>query len=316
MSESKNLPLVSVVVPCYNRARYVREAIDSALAQTYPSLEIIAVDDGSTDDTPAILASYSPRIKVITQKNGGSSVARNAAFEASHGEFLAWLDSDDAWLPEKIQCQIDAAHRWPEANLIHTRCVGVDENSQPPPSKMLLCPEPVLEEHILEQLLDECQVMTSSCMLRREALESVGGFDPQWLFAEDWELYLRLALHAPFVFVPAPLTRYRVHAESKSKDSWPHALGQMKLRAAIEARIPALLATQDTPAIRRAIGRHTLQYARAYYRLGRLYQIAGEPLQARDAYHEAMRLEPRVFKYRTHYWRMALTASLRKALAS
>ncbi|HEX3110532.1 MAG TPA: glycosyltransferase family A protein, partial [Thermoanaerobaculia bacterium] len=97
---------VSVVIPSYNYARYLGEAIDSALGQTLPPLEVIVVDDGSTDDTPAVLAAYGDRIRVLRQKNAGVAVARNSGIAAARGECVAFLDADDVWLPRKLELQI------------------------------------------------------------------------------------------------------------------------------------------------------------------------------------------------------------------
>ena len=97
---------VSVVVPAYNYARYLPKAIDSALGQTHPPLEVIVVDDGSTDDTPRVLAAYADRIRVIRQANQGAGAARNAGIAAARGEYVAFLDSDDLWHPRKLELQL------------------------------------------------------------------------------------------------------------------------------------------------------------------------------------------------------------------
>jgi glycosyltransferase involved in cell wall biosynthesis len=101
------LPLVSVIMPAYNTARYIREAIDSVLDQDYPSKELIVIDDGSTDGTLEVLRSYGDRITLIEQRNQGSAVARNAGLAAARGECIAFLDSDDIWLPGKLRLQVD-----------------------------------------------------------------------------------------------------------------------------------------------------------------------------------------------------------------
>lgn len=305
-------PLVTVVIPCYNRARYVREAVDSALSQTHPCIEIIAVDDGSTDETPDILATYGDRIRVMTQANAGSSAARNAAVVVARGAYLAWLDSDDSWLPEKLERQLAVARRWPEAALIHTRCLLMDENSTLIPSTEPAETHPnALETDALARLVLHCYPNTSSCLIRRDAWEQVGGFRSDWLFAEDWEFCLRLAEHFPFAYVGSPLARYRIHSGSKTADRLPHAEGQVRMRQHLECRKADWLAQHDTPALRAALERHTHEFAHVWGRLGLLRQRGGDIRGARGAFREAVRLEPSVLKHRLRYSRVALAAALR-----
>src|SRR5512143_3730544 len=109
-------PLVSVVMPVYNGARYLRQALESALAQTYRPLEIVVVDDGSTDETPAILAEFGTRIRALRQPNSGSAAARNAALDAARGELIAFLDADDLWLPQKLAVQVEYLREHPDVD--------------------------------------------------------------------------------------------------------------------------------------------------------------------------------------------------------
>lgn len=110
--------MVSVIMPVHNGAQFLREAIESALAQDYTPVEIIVVDDGSTDATPQILASFGSRIRHIRQTNSGAAAARNAALQASRGEYLAFLDADDLWLPQKLRVQIDYLGSHPDVDLV------------------------------------------------------------------------------------------------------------------------------------------------------------------------------------------------------
>jgi glycosyltransferase involved in cell wall biosynthesis len=299
-------PLVTCIIPCYNRPAYVRDAIESALAQTYTALEVIVIDDGSTDDTPAVLASYGDRIRVLTQENGGSSAARNAGIAASAAPYLAWLDSDDAWLPEKIAVQVDVLEAHPEAGVAYTRCVDMDENGHPPAQPAPAIPPAVVRSDMLRLMVVESEVMPVSCLVRREALDEVGLFDPSYRFAEDWELNFRLARRYPFAYIDAPLSRVRIHPDRKTTSRWPHAQGQLMLRAAIEAARPELLAADPSPEMREALRRHDRKYAEAYYRIGRLELGRGDPAAARDNLRESMRRDPWLFKARTRYWEACL----------
>ncbi|HEX5322179.1 MAG TPA: glycosyltransferase [Capsulimonadaceae bacterium] len=292
-------PLVSCVIACYNRPVFVRDAIQSALDQTYPALEIIVVDDGSTDDTPQVLASYGDRIKVVRQQNAGTAAARNTGVAEASGKYLAWLDSDDAWLPQKIADQVAVAEEHPETEQVFTLCQAMDENgTPPPPSDPIPTPKAIIRDDILRMMVVESEVMTPSCLVRREALDAVGGFDPQYS-AEDWELNFRLAQRGPFAFIPAPLTRVRIHGQRKTTDRWPHALGLLKLRHKIEAAREELLKRDPSPEMLRAYERHRVKYADAYYRVGRLALERGDAQYARDSLREAIRLNPRIPKYHT-----------------
>jgi glycosyltransferase involved in cell wall biosynthesis len=297
---SETLPLVSCVIACYNRPVYVREAIQSALDQTYPNLEIIVVDDGSTDETPQVLASYGERIKVVRQDNAGTAAARNAGIAASSGKYLAWLDSDDAWLRQKIADQVAVAERHSEIGVVYTLCQAIDENGNPPaPAEPLPRPDEIIRDDILRMMVVESEVMTPSCLVKRSTLDSVGWYDPEYS-AEDWELNFRLAQRGPFALIPSPLTRVRIHNQRKTTDRWPHAQGLLKLRHKIEAAREKLLASDPSPEMQQAYERHRIKFADAYYRAGRLSLARGDDLEyARDSLKEAVRLNPRVAKYHT-----------------
>lgn len=292
-------PLVSCVIASYNRPDYVRDAIQSALDQTYPNLEIIVVDDGSTDDTPRVLASYGSKIRVVRQENSGTAAARNAGIAISKGKYLAWLDSDDAWLPQKIADQVAVAERHPEIGVVYTLCLAIDESGNPPaPSEAVLVPTEIIREDILRTLVVESDVMTPSCLVRRDVLDQAGWYDPEFS-AEDWELNLRLARKASFAYLDAPLTRVRIHGRRKTTDRWPHALGLLKLRHKIEKARPDILASDPSPEMRQAFERHRVKYADAYYRVGRLALQRGDVSCALESLREAVRLNPRVAKHHT-----------------
>lgn len=306
-------PLVSCVIACYNRPDFVRDAIQSALDQTYPNLEIIVVDDGSTDNTPQVLASYGDKIRLVRQKNSGTAAARNAGIAVSQGKYLAWLDSDDAWLPQKIADQVAVAERNADAGVVFTLCQAIDEAGNPPaPAQPLPIPEAIIRKDILRMLVVESEVMTPSCLVRRSALDSAGVFDPSYS-AEDWELNLRIALlNFLFVYIDAPLTRVRIHSQRKTTDRWPHALGLLKLRHKIEKAREGILSSDPSPAMRQAYERHRLKYADAYYRVGKLALDRGDELElARDSLREAVRLNPRVPKYHTRWLRAELLCKMR-----
>jgi len=306
--KGSSLPLVSGIIPCYNRPEYVAQAIESALAQTYPALEIIVVDDGSTDDTPAVLERYADRVRIVRQANAGTAAARNAGIRASSGKYLAWLDSDDTWLPEKIAAQVAVLEQFPEVGVVYTFCASMDvDGNPPPPDGPVPIPAPVIRRDILRMMVVESEIMPQSCLVRRTALDAAGWFDPAYL-AEDWELNFRLAQRCVYAYLDAPLTRYRIHPNSKTGDRWPHALGLLKLRRMIESARPELLARDPSPEMRRAYKRHDAKYADICYRVGRLALQRGKTVLAREMLAEAVRRRPTVLKHHTRLWQARMTA--------
>jgi D-aspartate ligase len=197
---------VSVVIATYNRSRQVREAIDGVLAQSVPVREIIVVDDGSKDDTRAQLLAYGDRIRPVFQANGGASAARNRAMRMAQGSWIAFLDDDDVWLPEKIEQQWELVRKNPALGLVYCSDYAVDEQLR------VLYPRNAQEQnrgHLFERLLMKNFIFTSCVIARRDAVEKAGYMQPEYKFAQDWDLWLKIAAEYPVDFVPAPLVLYR-----------------------------------------------------------------------------------------------------------
>jgi glycosyltransferase involved in cell wall biosynthesis len=197
---------ISVIIPTYNRAGEVCRAIDSALAQTLPPFEVIVVDDGSTDETPSALARYGDRIRVLRQTNQGVSAARNAGIAVARGELLAFLDSDDAWLPRKLELQSARIDADPALGLVH--CGAEFEDSGIRLDGM----EGSVATEILR--LDRSVIVShaSSVMVPRRIAEEVGGFDARMRVSEDWDFCYRVAKHYRIAFVAEPLVIQARHA--------------------------------------------------------------------------------------------------------
>jgi glycosyltransferase involved in cell wall biosynthesis len=208
---------ISVVIPAYNAERYIAKAIESCLSQTYAPHEIIVIDDASTDGTAAIAESFPPLVRVIRlAENMGVSVARNRGVQASTGNWLAFLDADDWFLPEKLESQMRCSLENPHAVLIYTgyRMIGIDGSES---YGQFFWPRelwPMLRYRNLFHL--------SSVLLRRDAFDSVAGFDPAFRIVQDWDLWLRLAalyFVKSFAALPEPLVVYRRVAGSLSSSA-------------------------------------------------------------------------------------------------
>jgi glycosyltransferase involved in cell wall biosynthesis len=214
-------PLVSVVIPTYNRAHLVGRAIESVLAQTYAHTEIIIVDDGSTDDTQQTLRSYGRCIRVVIQENSGPSIARNRGIALAQGEIIAFLDSDDIWLPTKLERQVDAmAKADASVPCCLCNCQVVYKDGSRTSTFNIADTLPGCATGLwlnpAEVLLTRFVLFNQAVAIRRSVLERVGSFDENLRFGEDYELPLRLALEGPWIIIGDELVVY--HAASTG--SW------------------------------------------------------------------------------------------------
>lgn len=212
---TKSFPKVTVIIPCYNRESYVGKTIESALNQSYPNIEVIAVDDCSTDSTYEVLKSFGGRIRVMRQtENRGQSAAINMALRLSDGEFVAILDSDDIWDQEKIAFQVDYIAKHPEVGLIYVNGYSMDEDGT---IQYKLYRPGHKEENRPELLLLDCYIFLPSCSLvRRSAFDTAGIFDETMRSAQDHDMALRLAEVTRFAYVDRPLWYYRKHGDTQS----------------------------------------------------------------------------------------------------
>jgi len=201
MNKIEKKPQVSVIIPTYNRGWIIKEAIDSVLAQDYTEFELIVVDDGSTDHTADVLDSYRNVIKVLSQKNKGVSAARNRGIAEASGKFIAFLDSDDLWLSQKLSAQIEFFTQTPDALICQTEEVWIRNGLIVNPKKRHKKPSGM----IFEPSLALCLVSPSAVMIRRSLLEIVGNFDETLPACEDYDLWLRISCRFPVYRIDTPL---------------------------------------------------------------------------------------------------------------
>lgn len=196
-----NTPLVSVIIPTFNRAAVIETAVRSVLAQTYANYELIVVDDGSDDGTPELLAHYSGKLTLLVQRNRGVSAARNAGIACSSGELIAFLDSDDEWTPDKLAKQVALFHEGDFGFICHTDEIWMRDGKEVPQKEI----HRKQGGGFFERALERCLISPSSVMLSRTLLDSVGGFDEDLPAAEDYDLWLRITAFHDVRFVPEPL---------------------------------------------------------------------------------------------------------------
>ena len=218
LSVSKGDPIVSVVIPAYNAADLLPEAIESVLAQTYRDFEIIVVDDGSTDPTPEVMEQYAGTVNYIRKGNGGSASARNRGIREARGAYIALLDSDDVWLPRKLELQMEQFSANPGLAWSYTDWYTAEVESG---KRINLGSQ--LEEHpsgyVLRDLLGRLFIPPSSEVIRRDVFDEVGYYDESdlHLTGEDWEFTLRVAEKYPVDYVNLPLIEWRRHENNKTK---------------------------------------------------------------------------------------------------
>lgn len=217
----KNDPLVTVIIPVFNCEKYIRESIECALAQTYSNIEIIAVDDGSTDNSLRVLESFGGKITIIRQKNSGSAVARNAGIEAAAGKYVAFLDGDDYWFSEKVSEQVKYLATHPTVRLVFCEWIewkySVDKDSPKPKRPSygdLQKIQPELSGDLYKELLLECILHTSTVVMHTELARDIGGFNPGFKKGQDYEFWLRVSRETEIHKLSAVLSLYRIHEES------------------------------------------------------------------------------------------------------
>ncbi len=295
------MPLVSVVLTSYNHAPYLPQAIESALGQTLREVEIIAIDDASTDGSQEVLRRYADRLRVVLHDtNRGTYATLNEGIALTSAPHIAILNSDDVWLPDKLQKQVAVLESDPRVGLVHTGFLVIDAQGHPiegNPLGIRFHPNP--QGDLLAELLTRNLFITSSVMFRRECVERCGQFEEHLFGMGDWDLWLRIAEHYLIGYVSESVTLYRLHGQNTmyqsarmlADDLWIH-------EERIRKRIPELL-KHDGWHMRRAIGV-------AMAALGVIYARMGQRGEAREAFWQSLRYYP---------WRLKTWLRLLSSLA-
>jgi glycosyltransferase involved in cell wall biosynthesis len=300
---------VSAIIPVYNGATTVAEAIDSALAQTYTDLEVIVVNDGSTDATGEVLRRYASHIKVIDRPNGGIAAARNTGVAAATGEYLAFLDSDDIWMPAMVERAVVALDCNPVCVLAYMNCAVIDSDGNDLGSALVGTPvdyAPGLDE-MLSRLWP---IMPSAVAMRRATFDACGGFPEEFRSYgfEDVIFWLRAREHGPFHYTPECLVKWRFSLFPRPlKTAWnrPDAVAAFDriLRERYGVNANRLLAS------RARASRSILGY------IGLRALRDGDRTSARDAFRRALQINPLRLKNILRYLKTYLPLGMARALS-
>jgi glycosyltransferase involved in cell wall biosynthesis len=209
-----NSPLASVIIPCYNQGRFLADAIDSALKQSYRPREIIVVDDGSTDDSSRIAAKHAD-VQLIRQRNCGLAAARNAGLKASAGDYIVFLDADDRLLPHALETGIDRLNVHSTCAFAYGTYVLITEDGMPMPSSRR---ESVPGEPYLRLLRSNYIGMHATVIYRREIFDKIGRFDSSLAACEDYDMFLRITRDHPIYCHRETVAEYRQHHSNMSRN--------------------------------------------------------------------------------------------------
>ena len=293
-------PLISVVIPAYNAQATLLETIESVRRQTFSDFELLVIDDGSTDETLARAKSVrDPRIRVSSFANRGLAVSRNRGIDQSLGEFLSFIDADDLWTPDKLERQLGALRRHPEAALAYSWTAFLDADG-----RFLFAKEPShFEGDVFGELVRHAFIASgSNILVRRDCAVAAGGFDASLEAAQDWDFCLRIAALRPFALVPSYQILYRIGEDSMSADA--ARIEQSCLRVCERA-----FARAPTPVPRRRA--ESLSNVKQYVAFLHLSRVPDPsfPKRAARKLTECIRLHPpTLLTHKT--WQLLLTSAL------
>ena len=278
---------MSALITSYKHDRWLRECVDSALAQTHADLEVIVVDDNSPDSSPEILRSYGDRIRLqLNNENRGTYGVLDRALEMATGEFVAVLNSDDVWAPTKIEKQVAGIG---DAVLSYTGGMFIDDDGAEIQGKpMGWAPPTALPEHHFARLIENNYIIASSAMLRTSVAREVGGFDDGFKNLGDWNMWLKMAEQGSFSFAEGILTKYRIHGFNTIDNMSVSDADSTQIRLKWADRVSG---SRD-PAVRSAVA-HSLAAA------GRLLSQAGRGREGRRVLARSIRIMP--WRFKTYY---------------
>lgn len=304
-------PKVSVIVPVFNGEKYIGAALRSMLSQDYANLEIVVVNDGSTDASMKEIEPFRdlPNIMYIEQTNRGVAAARNTGLAHATGEFVAFLDHDDLWLPHKIKLQVEYLTLHPEVALVHSDYLAIDSTGSP--AHLYRSPRwPTnVEGRCFKELLIRNRLALLTVMVRKACLDRVGTFNEKLTSAEDYEMWLRFAWYYPFGYINEPLALYRLHDSNASRNILNMELMELGAIDSVLAQFPEVPRTIGNGLVRERLGELN-------YDVGSLYMWQKQDfLTARRFFLQAFKMRPFHSASLKRYFWCSLSDSQRRAIA-
>jgi glycosyltransferase involved in cell wall biosynthesis len=286
------MPSVSVVIPSYNSSRYLAEAIDSVLAQTYQDFEIIVIDDGSTDSTAELVAGYGDRVRYYQQHQRGPAAARNLGIRSARGRYVAFQDADDLWMPDKLAKQMALLERRPELAMVFCGHTAFDVEGPVTWCRGLEKRRWLMKGDVVQNIFLNSEIGTPTVMVRRDVFDSVGGFDEDLQIGEDDNLWMRIASAYPVELLDEPMAAVRVHSKGISRHPLTTYSAQLLQLQLLPVRYPAL--TQRLKPVL------SIKRGQVHYELGLHHFSNNELKEARAAFGKAFRANPWqwLFSYR------------------
>ena len=255
---------VSVIIHTYNNERFMAETVESVLNQTYKDYEIIVVDDGSVDGTRDALMPYMQKIRYHYKENGGIASAKNAGIGLSQAEFVAFLDHDDLWAPDKLQLQMEHFNENPQIGLVYAKYTSFRDGK-----KLRTKPEKGYSGWIFKELIAKSFIQTSTVVVKRECLDAVGPYDETFSLGDEYDMFLRIARKFQCGFVDKGLTRYRVHDTNASNNDFLFDNENLGVYKKIYNSFTNLDGVEKK-ILRKRIARYSMKVAEGLYSQGKL----------------------------------------------
>jgi glycosyltransferase involved in cell wall biosynthesis len=258
------MPTVSVIIHTYNNEKFIAETVESVLNQTYKDYEIIVVDDGSVDGTRDALLPYMHGIRYHYKENGGIASAKNAGISLSQAEFIAFLDHDDLWVPDKLKLQMECFNENPQVGLIYAKYTSFRDGKE-----LRTKPEKGYSGWIFKALLAKSFIQTSTVIVKRECLNAVGPYDESFSLGDEYDMFLRISKRFQCGFIDKGLTRYRVHETNASKNDFLFDNENLGVYKKIYNNFTDLDG-EEKKILRKRIARYSMKVAKGLYSQGKL----------------------------------------------
>ena len=257
------MPTVSVIIHTYNNEKFIAETVASVLNQTYKDYEIIVVDDGSVDGTRDVLMPYMQKIRYHYKENGGIASAKNAGIGLSQAEFVAFLDHDDLWVPDKLQLQMEHFNENPQIGLVYAKYTSFRDGKE-----LRTKPEKGYSGWIFKELLSKSFIQTSTVVVKRECLDAVGPYDESFSLGDEYDMFLRIARKFQCSFIDKSLTRYRVHDTNASNNDFLFDNENLGVYKKVYNNCTDLDGVEKK-ILRKRIARYSMKVAEGLYRQGK-----------------------------------------------